>query len=224
MNVSFLIGLHLKDKALLELIQAFFGGIGKIRVNENAVYYDISSVKDLLSVVIPHFEKYLLHTQKLADFLLFQEVVKLMGNKQHLTQSGLLQIFGIKTNLNKGINNSMIKGFVPVDQPTVALPEALDPNWISEFTSGDGGFFVSLSEAPDYKLGYRVRVSFEIAQDIRDIKLMGFIAQWFGCGSVYLSGTMCKFSLGSFIYIRDIIRPFFSKHNVLGVKSFNFAD
>lgn len=50
--------------------------------------YAVKSLKDLHNVIIPHFTKYPLLTQKRADFELFKLVVELMMNKEHLTQKG----------------------------------------------------------------------------------------------------------------------------------------
>jgi hypothetical protein len=64
-----------KDRVLLELIQSFFGGVGNInQEHKDSIQYRISSVKDL-SVVIDHFDKYPLITQKRADFSLVNTVV-----------------------------------------------------------------------------------------------------------------------------------------------------
>jgi hypothetical protein len=71
-------------------------------------------MKDL-SVIIAHFDKYPLLTQKLANegaarayvlrrgekspaqnFLLFKRVIELMNRKEHLTTGGLRKIVGIK--------------------------------------------------------------------------------------------------------------------------------
>ena len=43
---------------------------------------------DIFEVIIPHFDKYPLVTQKLADYILFKEIVSLMKNKEHLTLDG----------------------------------------------------------------------------------------------------------------------------------------
>lgn len=67
----FRIGLHKKDKALLEQIQAYFGGIGSIvKQGENVVAYRVSSLKDILNHVLPHFDKFPLITYKRGDYLL----------------------------------------------------------------------------------------------------------------------------------------------------------
>jgi len=60
----FSIGLHVRDKALLEQIQIFFGGVGRINMaNSVLVQYRIFTTKEL-EVVIKHFESYPLITQK----------------------------------------------------------------------------------------------------------------------------------------------------------------
>ena len=56
---AFEIGLNEKDLVLLKKIQSFFakGSIRKNKVN-NAVIFAVQSIKDLATVIIPHFEKY----------------------------------------------------------------------------------------------------------------------------------------------------------------------
>jgi hypothetical protein len=68
----FSIELHARDIVLLKQIQSFFG-VGTILVRKSGqVIYLVQSFKDLTSVIIPHFTKYPLLTQKKADFLLFK--------------------------------------------------------------------------------------------------------------------------------------------------------
>ena len=54
----------------LKEIKAYFGGIGRITEGKNNCGYYVSSVEELTTVIIPHFIKYPLITQKFADFLL----------------------------------------------------------------------------------------------------------------------------------------------------------
>ena len=68
---SFSIGLHEKDRSLLESIKAYFGGVGKIdKQGKDSFLYRVASKKDL-KVIIEHFEKYPLITQKRAVYELF---------------------------------------------------------------------------------------------------------------------------------------------------------
>ena len=88
-TLSYSIELHRKDIDLLKKIQSFFA-VGKIQTRSRGghVIYAVKSLKDLHNVIIPHFTKYPLLTQKRADFELFKLVVELMMNKEHLTQKG----------------------------------------------------------------------------------------------------------------------------------------
>jgi hypothetical protein len=60
----FSIKLHLKDKLLLEQIQYFWNGVGNIEVKGNSCVFVVYSLDHLSDVIIPHFEKYPLLTQK----------------------------------------------------------------------------------------------------------------------------------------------------------------
>jgi len=56
--------------------------VGNIKQQgKDSVQYAVTSVKDLMEVIIPHFYKFPLITQKCADFILFKQVVNLMNNK-----------------------------------------------------------------------------------------------------------------------------------------------
>ncbi len=107
----FQIGLHKRDLALLEQIRSYFG-VGHIYMQgSNAVQFIVKSIKEL-EVVIKHFDKYPLITQKLADYLLFKDAVILMNNKEHLNLQGLEKIINIKASINKGLSDE-IKAVFP---------------------------------------------------------------------------------------------------------------
>ena len=61
------ITLHSRDLKLLTRIKNYLG-VGTINQTGNTVTYSVRTVKDLMSFIIPHFEKYTLITQKRADF------------------------------------------------------------------------------------------------------------------------------------------------------------
>jgi LAGLIDADG endonuclease len=107
----FSIHLHGRDVALLHLIKSYFG-VGTIRTNKRtgSCLYSVRSLTDLTNVIIPHFDKYPLLTQKRADFILFKSIVQLTNNDEHLTE-GIGKIVSIKASMNKGINISVFKNF-----------------------------------------------------------------------------------------------------------------
>lgn len=101
--------MHNKDKALLELIQSYFGGIGGFSEWNNKILYRVNSIKDISNVIIPHLSpkaqilklgggkrntppclSLFLLSQKRADFELFKLAVELMNKKEHLTSEGLI--------------------------------------------------------------------------------------------------------------------------------------
>jgi hypothetical protein len=87
--------------------------------------YLVQSIKDLTNVIIPHFDKYPLITQKRVDFLLFKMVVELMNAKEHLTIQGLRKILGIRASINKGFSEELRTAFpdiTPVQRPVTDNP------------------------------------------------------------------------------------------------------
>ena len=87
-QLTFNITLHQKDLAFLEQIKSFFG-VGSItKHGKNTFQYRVSSRNDL-KVILNHFDKYPLITQKWADYFLFKMIINLINNKEHLTIEGL---------------------------------------------------------------------------------------------------------------------------------------
>jgi hypothetical protein len=76
----FSISLHEKDKDLLSQIQNFFGFGGIHKHGKDSLKYRVSSLNDL-QIVINHFDKYPLLTQKLKDYKLFKLAFSLFNNK-----------------------------------------------------------------------------------------------------------------------------------------------
>ena len=97
----FSITLNKKDLSLLIIIQNYFK-VGYISKNKNMVIYAVDSIREV-DVIINHFDKYSLITQKLSDYLIFKESFNLIKQKEHLTDKGLLEIMTLKGNLNLGI-------------------------------------------------------------------------------------------------------------------------
>ena len=91
-EANFSINLHTRDFDLLKLIQAYFGGAGRIGKERNGCRdFTIGSLDQIITKVIPHFDKYPLKTNKYSDYLLFKEVVMtaLPQGGEHLTAEGL---------------------------------------------------------------------------------------------------------------------------------------
>ena len=125
MEVVFQIQIHKKDLELLKLIQAFFGGIGVISTSPNDMCaFKVTSIKQILNQIIPHFDKYKLITQKQADYLLFKQAVDFLNLKARSNIEGILKIISIKASMNLGLSDSLRVNFpniLPVPSPPRSL-------------------------------------------------------------------------------------------------------
>ena len=234
-QVKFKISLHEKDLSILAGLKSYFGGVGKIdrtgRDRESLSYF-ISSRKLITAVVLPHLDRYPLITQKQADYELFKQVILKMNNKEHLTNQGLQEIVNLRASLNLGLSEELKVAFpctVPVPRPGVSLIDFKEHTtklpWISGFVSGEGCFSIVVSKSLTSKLGFNVRLRFILSQHSRDEQLMENLSNYFACGK-------CEKSKDGMIYYRvtdfadnyDKVKPFFSKYELVGVKSQDFKD
>lgn len=225
----FEIELHRRDLALLEKLQAFFKGAGGItKTKRTTLQYRVTSVEQISNVIIPHFDKYSLITQKLTDYLLFKKVIIMMEKKEHLTQEGLNTIVAIKSSINKGLSESLKTAFpyiVPVNRPVVRNQVIRDPYWLAGFASAEGCFLVNLSTSASHRLGVRINLRFNLSQHSRDEELMRSLIDYLGCGNAYLrkDGGAVDYLVFNRSDINKII-SFFNKYSILGIKSQDFHD
>jgi len=123
-EIVFQIGLHKKDLELLKQIQEFFGGIGYISIYPAGMCaFRVGSPKQILTKIIPHFDKYSLITQKQADYLLFKKIVNKIEQGEHLKGEGLQSIINIRASLNLGLSEGLkteFPNFIPVVRPHIS--------------------------------------------------------------------------------------------------------
>lgn len=104
--------MHENDRALLELIKTSLG-VGSItKQGPKSIQYRVTSIKDL-KVIISHFDKYPLMTNKWADFELFKQAVELIERGEHLTTEGLKKLVSIKASMNRGLSDKLKTKFFP---------------------------------------------------------------------------------------------------------------
>jgi hypothetical protein len=158
-KAAFHIGLHIRDLALLEQIQLFFG-VGNItKLGAESVQFRVSGLEDL-KVIMNHFDKYPLVTNKQSDYLLFKKVVYFMEQGIHLTIEGLNKIMSIKAVLNKqeisdGLNLAF-PNIEPISRPDIKDRKIKSLHWLAGFTDAEGCFFVALKKSQGSKLGETV--------------------------------------------------------------------
>ena len=229
--------MHEKDRALIESIQKYFGGIGYVSKLNNtsaqaSVEFRVSTLKDIVGVILPHFDNYPLITQKHSDYLLFKEIVLLMLNKEHNTSEGLQKIINTKASLNLGLSNNLRIAFpttVPSSLKLVNSSQAkndkLHPEWVAGFSTGESNFFIAVQKSKT-KSGLSVSLRFSIAQHSRDKLLLEKFVNFFAGGSVmnYKKRLLSEFITAKIDHIVEHIIPFFDKHPILGSKHLNYLD
>lgn len=78
-----------------------FLGVGKIQKNRNNVTFVITSIDEIITVLIPLFDKHSLRGSKLLSYQIFREISLMMKDKKHLTLEGTLQIIELSYFMNK---------------------------------------------------------------------------------------------------------------------------
>ncbi len=224
--------MHEKDRALILVIKKFFGGIGYVsKPNASStVEFRVSTLKDIVGVILPHFDNYSLITKKRSDYELFKQVVLLMLNKEHSTLEGIQKIVNIRASINLGLPNNLIDAF-PNIVPTERLENYMDSNtvlnsgWVAGFSTGESNFFITVQKSKT-KSGLATSLRFSIAQHSRDILLMKKFIDFFGCGYIanYTNRSICEYIVTKFDHIIKYIIPFFEKHPIEGSKYINYSD
>lgn len=187
------------------------------------VQYRVTSLKDLIEIIIPHFENFPLITQKRADFILFKKVVDLMNNKEHLTQEGFQQIVNLRASINLGASlianlKLAFPNTVPVTRPLIKDQEIRDPYWLAGFVSGEGSFTINKTK--------NVQLVFSIIQHSRDKELMKSLIAYLGCDTYVCRDKKdsVEFRVSKLNDLIEIIIPFFKKYPILGIKALDFSD
>ena len=95
-----------KSLSSLKKLKRYFK-VGGIYINrrydnhkEHLFRYSVAKRHDLLTVIVPFFQKYHLQTSKRKDFRLFVRCLKLIARNRHLTISGAIKIAGICEKMN----------------------------------------------------------------------------------------------------------------------------
>lgn len=224
-----MIELHKRDLALLNRLQEFFG-VGRVYIAQrDSAALRVESLRDLTEVIIPHFNKYPLITQKQADFLLFKQVVEIMNRGEHLTPAGLQEIVNLKASLNNGLSRTLISAFPntqPVPRSVIANQVIQDPNWFTGFVDGEGCFYVGVSPSKSISTGYTVTLKLQVTQHIRDEELLQSLIAYFGCGRIEKDprGSKVYFLITRFSDITEKLIPLLEKYPLQGVKALDYAD
>ena len=226
-QAQFQIKLHARDLALLTIIKDYYG-VGVLGKSGNYIIYTVKSTKDLVNVIIPHFEKYPLMTHKAADFILFKQIVLMMEKKEHLIKEKFEYILTLKASLNLGLSENLSNEFmniVPAIRPIVnSNPQVPNPNWLTGFIDGEGCFHVNIKKSDSTQ--DKVWLTFQITQHIRDSALLESIIKYLNCGRVNIRSTnlAIDYLLTTHNDVNNKLIPFFQEYPLQSVKIKDYLD
>ena len=227
-QLSFKIGIHVKDKSLLQKIKNLLS-VGTIyKLGEQSIQLKVFSVKDL-NIIINHFDKFPLKTKKRLEYELWKQVFNIIKNKEHLTKEGLRKILAIKASMSRGLNPELKATYTDIVPVILKLSqvkkiEHFNGEWIAGFTSAEGCFLINLNRSPLYRTGYQVQLVFQLTQHSRDENLMKILIKYFDCGSIVKDRESIKYRVEKFSDNYEKIIPFFSLNRIWGVKFLDYLD
>ena len=221
----------------LEMFEALQNhlGIGRLQKNRNNITLVVTSIDEIVSILIPLFDKHPLHGSKLISYQIFKEVSLMMKAKKHLTLKGTLQILDLAYFMNPGttlrtneskeiILNMLIQkyGKLPliskIKLPEVQIPGPINLEFIRGEVDGDGSFNVSFRT--DRR---RIGVNFTVIHELSDLSVLNELQQILKCGSVYkLKSNAARFQVQTVNEILNNIEPFFkeTKFNTIKQKQY----
>jgi hypothetical protein len=225
----FQIRLHRRDFELLSSIKSFFQETGNIYIYQSDLIYKVQNKGDLTNIIVPHFEKYLLLTEKQNDFTLFKKILDILDCSL-LDSEDIKKIIELKGSLNRGLSLVLKEQFPDVSyikRPESKSINKLDPNWLAGFFSAEGCFFIKLEKKQGLNTNYNnIRLRIEIGQHSRDVALIYYLPVFLKCGYtiIWKNKDYISYSVSKFEDISSKIIPFFEKYPILGVKSQDFKD
>jgi len=148
-NVRLMVGLNIREDVLIQKLLEFFGGVGIINLSTGqwAVFYTVGNIKDLIGLIVPHFDTDppllwkrwggQLEGNKFSNYLIWREILFLVNSKAHLTQEGSNQVKELRSKLNKYPETHDRGGFNSLSSSDVA--ESDDINWKSTSSAESDG-------------------------------------------------------------------------------------
>ena len=226
--LDFEIGLHIRDREILQKFKIYLG-VGRIyKSGAQSVLLRVQSIKEI-AIIIKHFKKYPLVTQKHGDYEIFQEVFYLIQNKEHLIVEGLNKIVSLKANHNWGFSSKLKVAFAhlhPVARPIVKDPgeKIQNPHWLAGFTTAEGCFSIDFAKSPMHSTGFKFQLNFSVVQHARDEQLMRSLLPYLNCKKIYQKKDVLYYRVTKPGDTLALIIPFFHQFPIEEVKSKYFED
>lgn len=170
-----------KDTSIdvLYAIQDYFG-CGSVVIDnrkDNTYKFHVTSLKDILDKVIPHFESYALVTSKKLNFLDFKLVANMKRQGSHLTTEGIEAILSIKAKMNKNRSFDEKWNFMSNNKPI-----SLHRDWVAGFIDREGTFHIELAQRAGNTRTNTYTACYgelSVAQNSHDILVLDAIKEFF---------------------------------------------
>lgn len=220
----FVIEVNIKDIDLLLKVKDFFGGIGSVTTTKSVARFAVYGFKDIVNVILKHFEDYPLQSAKQIDYYFWRECINLMLEKKHLTLEGLTEVISNKFTMNFGESEKLKESFpnaTPKKRFVIDCNNIyLNPFWVTGFIEAEGSFYITENKNTSV-----LRPWFSIGMNVREKFLLVKLNEFFNnIGSVYenpcnRSAELKVFKLASF----DSLKNHFNNHPLQGFKGYNFS-
>lgn len=200
------------DYELLCLIKTYFGGIGSITCYQAVCVYSVVGL-DSINVIITHFNKYPLQSNKFVYFLLLCEVIK-------FSDSHLMKFIHTKSTEPSLIDYLKVKysDYPALIEKYFDNRKDLDSNWILGFLQSNAKFInkVTVNEFGVKTLQHKFLMS---SINYSDLMLFNFIAEHIGCTDYInrVSNTIYhEMSIENLETLNNVVIPFFQTHQIYG--------
>lgn len=169
-------------------------------------------------MIIPHFDKYPLISQKRSDYILFKNIVELMDKGEHLKEDSLIKIVNLRAALNRGLSDKLKLSFpegTKIEKYKINPPLNIDYNWIAGFFTGEAYFSVTT----------RLLLEVSTAQRSIDELLMNSLMNTLKCGIVSEhSKGVTLLTVSRFKDIYNKIISLFNEYKIMGIKGLDYQD
>jgi hypothetical protein len=164
---------------LYDLVRYF--NCGKVFLDSRGFKsFKVSSLTDILNVIIPHFDKYPLVTSKQLNYLAFKKIALILDSKLDISSIDLDRITAIISNMNS--RRSFEDKWMFFNESFLSM---LDPNWIQAFIDGEGSFQFGIADRISRGSAYVATTpTLEIGQNTHDVKVLDLIKQYFEAGYI----------------------------------------
>jgi len=191
------------------------------------IRYQITSIVDIVNILIPFLELHPLLTSKFLNYQDFKKAVELIMKKEHLTLDGIYKLIEIKKNINKG-RSFQDKWLFCSTHCNIKI---ITPEWIQGFCDGESCFGFYLKEDKKYP-----KYLFDVSQNTHDVAIFEQMQKYFNCGKISPKrmdntletainvNSMSHFTVRTMSDINDVIIPFFDKYPLLTNKYYDYED